>query len=368
MKQEDSVISASCSGKGRSGIYDNGGITVVELSGSWPEMGRQYGLFTKQKLMDVLSYIDRQLAGREDRTRQAAEIADKLYEHYPQHFKAFMEASADSSGLGLEKIKLCNAVEYVEGAFFCSAIATWGDYSQDKLIFGRNYDAVSYSEISDDIIVTVYHPEGELSVATIGYAGEVYCVNGINQNGIFLELNNGMPSAGAEIDWSLCPSTSQLLELLFMARSMDDVDTFFLQTPSFASFLIGACTRAEARCYEWCRAGVRRGDAVTPDGLMVSTNHYVHPEWSYPVPSDSDSWDSITRRKNLCDAALANKGSMDVSRMQNLMSSTLAHGGPFSDLTRYQLVFVPEDMLLFINTPSLKSPWAAIDLAAYLCH
>lgn len=360
------LLLGSCKERLVPGIHDEGGVPVIELCGTWAEMGHQYGILASPYLHDVMAYISSRQDGREDKMAEARDIAEKLYSNYPEKYKEFLEASAKSSGLGMDDIKLCNAVEYIEGTFFCSAIATWDDYSRDKLIFGRNYDAISYSEISNDIIITVFHPDGEMSAATIGYAGELYCVNGINEKGIFLELNNGMPSAGFEIDWSICPSTTQLMSLIFSAKTMDDAEYFFQNTPSSSSFIIGACNKDEARAYEWCRDGMKRGDEETPDGLMVNTNHYVHQEWKYDLPSNHDSWDSITRRTNLLEAALTYKGSMTIEKMQSLMSTTIEEGGPFSINTRYQLVYVPEDMSLFINTPALTDPWVEIKLAKYL--
>ncbi len=63
----------------------------------------------------------------------------------------------------------------------------WGDYAEDKLIIGRNYDySEAFALLKDDVFVTVYHPsDGALATATIGYAGEIYAVNDLNEKGVF---------------------------------------------------------------------------------------------------------------------------------------------------------------------------------------
>lgn len=345
-------------------VCDVDGIEVVSLYGSWHQMGCQYGELGREKMLDVLGYIDAQLGGRTESIDSAAVVAERLYAASPDCIKEFFDGLSKSSGISLERVKLCNAVEYIESAFFCSFMAAWGSYSGGRLVAGRNYDAYSYSEIGKDIIVTVFHPDGGMAAAIVGYAGEVYCVNGFNEKGFFVELNNGMPSAGSEIHWDLCPSTSRLLELLLQAETMDDVDSFFRTTQSFSSFVIGVCNKDEARTYEWCHDGVKRGDGVCPEGLAVSTNHYVNGEWPYAVPTDESSWNSITRRANLLEMAEKHKGNIDVETMESILSASLEDGGPHHALTRYQIVAVPADYTLHIHVPGIAD-WAEVNLQKF---
>ena len=350
---------------GEGHIYDEDGVTVIDLRGSWLQMGRQYGLLAGQRMIEVLEYIDGKIGGQAVKEAEAADIADKLYSNYPEHLKEFLAGVSATSGLSLERVKLCNAVEYIEGTFFCSALSVWDGYSSDKLIFGRNYDAASYEEIGRDIVVTVYHPENGIPAATVGYAGEIYCVNGLNAKGIFIELNNGMPSAGWDIHWDMCPGTTELFELLFTARDMDDVDRFFAETKSFASFIIGVADKNEARAYEWCFEGIRRGDAASPSGMMTSANHYVNEGWQFSCPTDAGSWNSITRRCNLINLAQMYKGRIDLERMKEIISTPIADGGPKHELLRYQIVAVPQDLILHVRIPG-NGKWSEIDMNKYL--
>ena len=341
------------------------GITVLNLNGSWHRMGRQYGTMAKEQMNDVLRYLDTKLGSDGEKKAAAARIADSLYANYPDYLKEFFDGASRTSGLSPDRLKLCNAVEYVEGVFMCSAMAVWGDYGTGKLVFGRNYDAASYSEIDRDLVVTVFHPKGGTAAATFGYAGEIYCVNGLNAGGIFVEFNNGMPSAGSDIHWDLCPSTTRLFNMLFEVESLDEADSFFRETRSSLSSIVGVADRNEARSYEWCHDGVRRGDGTTPDGLMVSTNHYVNGNWPFREPDDGTSWNSISRRRNLIRQAEEHKGGIDVETMKEIMSTSLEDGGPMHALTRYQIVAVPEDRVLHINIPS-NGKWVGIDMSGFL--
>lgn len=337
---------------------------VVNLYGTWHQMGRQYGELGRKNMLDVLDYIELKLAGRTERMNEAKIIAERLYSTSPQRIKDFFDGVSETSGISLERIKLCNAVEYIEGCFFCSFMAVWDKFAEGKLVAGRNYDAASYGEIDKDIIVTIFHPDDGMAAAIVGYAGELYCVNGFNEKGLFIELNNGMPSAGADIHWELCPSTSRLLELLFEAETMGDVEDFFKTTQSFASFTIGVCNKDEARTYEWCYDGVKRGDTVDPEGLAISTNHYVNQEWNYAIPTEEASWNSITRRENLLQMAKAHAGNINVGKMEEIMSTSIEDGGPFHHLTRYQIVVIPADFTLYIYIPCVGR-WSEINLKKY---
>lgn len=380
-------LAAACSEQEGGCVWDEGGVKVIELRGSWHEMGRQYGLLVAAQLRDVYNYLAAKIgelpldtvqvreanaaegqvgaAGSGAKVSKAREIAENLYRHYPEYQKEFFAGAAQTSGLTLDQLIMCNAVEYMEECFFCSALAAWGEWSGGPLVFGRNYDAVSYGELAGDIVITVFHPEDGLSAATIGYAGELYCVNGLNEKGIFIELNNGMQSAGYDIHWDMVPGTTELLDVLFKARTLDEMDAFFRNTRSFASFIINVADKHEARSYEWCYDGVARGDEAQPGGLIASTNHYVNDAWTYPCPADSTSWNSLSRRCNLLSQVQAHCGRIDAEQMKSIMETGLADGGPMLELTRYQMVVVPETLTLHLRVPGLIG-WTKIELGKYL--
>lgn len=60
----------------------------------------------------------------------------------------------------------------------------------------RNYDfGQPFDKISQRLIIAVLHPDdGSQSSAILSMPGQIYCPTCINENGLFMELNNGMPS------------------------------------------------------------------------------------------------------------------------------------------------------------------------------
>ncbi|MCF0165980.1 MAG: hypothetical protein HUJ89_02215 [Bacteroidales bacterium] len=336
-------------------------IPVISLSGSWYEMGRQYGRQVLPYLQDTRQYLEDRI-GNDSQKKEAVELtAEKLFSSYPDSLRVFFDGMREGSGLPLSTLKVLNAIEYAEPDFACAGIAVWGDYSGGELLYGRNYDALSYREISKDIILTIYHPTDSPAFATLGYAGEIYCVNGWNSEGLFIELNNGQPSAGRDYHYELEPSTVSLLMSLGTSKGIDDFDSFITSTRCSSGYMIGVCDSLTARSYEWSYEGCKRGDGSTPEGLMVQTNYFVNPEWSYPTPSDADSWQGHTRRNNLIDLAERHKGSINLETMQKILETCIEDGGATSEYTRYQIIYQPSGNRIWVRIPG-ELEWSAIDL------
>lgn len=341
---------------------DNG-INVISLYGSWEEMGRQWGALTRENIGRILEFIDSRTAKSKEAFVQKA---DELFSHYPDYLKYFLEAAVDTSGYNLQQLKEANCVEWGEPTFNCSGIACWGDYSTGSLVYGRNYDAVSYASICDTLTVTVFHPsDGPQAFATIGYAGELYCINGFNESGIFVELNNGMPTTGFDINFDISLSTTELMRLIANARTMDDVDGFFRTTQSAAGFLIGVADSGSARCYEWYSDRAYRSDDSTPEGLMVMTNHFVNRNWEFAEPAEECCWQSHLRRSNLLAYAEKNKGGINADSLQKQLPVLVENGGPtIENLTMYRIVAIPERKTMYLEIPGSVN-WAEINLDFY---
>ena len=342
-------------------------ISVVNLCGSWYDMGRQYGALMKDELTEVYDFIDIIVDYSIGNAEKAKSIIEVQSAQTPYRICEFMRGASETSGLTVEQLQAVNAVERIGGLPKCSAAFCWDDYAAGPLVIGRNYD---YSEafilLKDDVAVTVYHPsDGSLAVATIGYVGEIYAVNGINEKGIFMELNNGKPSANIKSPDTRVTGTTMLFSALFEVDDLEDWELFFHTVNCSSSYIINVADSREARSYEWCPVGVKRGDSGQPEGLMVSTNHYVNPDWLFAVPSDESSWESLTRRSNLVKLCEEQKGIIDDEAMRGIITTPLEDGGAMNELTVFQMVVVPETRMLWVRVTD-GSGWTQIDLDGFL--
>lgn len=346
---------------------ERNGITVVSLSGTWREMGRQYGVLMKDKLEEVHTFVETIIEYSIGNAEKAESIVQTQMLQTPYRISEFFEGAAETSGLTVEELQAVNAVERIGGLPKCSGVFCWGEYASGPLVIGRHYDySDAFALLKDDIAVTVYHPaDGSLAAATIGYAGEIYAVNAINEKGIFMELNNGRPSANIKSPDTRVTGTTMLFYAMFETDALDDWELFFTTTNCSSSYIINVADSLRALSYEWCPVGMKHGEADLPEGLLVSTNYYVNPDWEFAVPSDDDSWKGLTRRRNLIDLCEAGKGKIDDRAMMSIIDTPLEEGGARSDLTVYQLVVVPESKTLWLKVIG-GSDWLRIDLAGFL--
>ena len=343
------------------------GISVVSLHGTWREMGRQYGMLMKEELEEVYFFVETIVEYSVGNAQKAESIVALQTAQTPYRINAFFEGAAETSGLTVKQLQMVNAVERIGGLPRCSAAFCWGEYAAGPLVIGRNYDySEAFALLKDDVAVTVFHPsDGSLATATVGYVGEIYAVNAINEKGIFLELNNGKPSANIKSPNSRITGTTMLFSAMFEIDELADWELFFNTSNCSSSYIINVADSSSACSYEWCPIGVKHGEQTLPEGLLVSTNYYVNKEWLFAVPSDAASWEGLTRRSNLIALCEAAKGEVDAQRMMKIIETPIEEGGAQNELTVYQLVVVPETLTLWLRVIG-GTDWIRIDLAGFL--
>lgn len=341
-----------------------GAVKIINLFGTWHEMGRQYGALLKQELSDVSSFAE-QYVEKNGETAVKVLLAQWSQISYTIH--AFMEGMAQTSGLSLSQLYRANAVERLCGLPECSCAIAWDDYAKDDLIVGRNYDyGESFFAMKNNLVTAVFHPaDGSLATAAIGYVGEIYATNAINEKGIFMELNNGSPSAPILPPNDRIIGTTLLLNTMFQAHSLDYFDAFFNTSLCSESYIINVCDTNNAHSYEWCPVGCKKGCQNMPDGLLLSTNHYQNSEWDLAHPTDQTSWLSFLRLNNLRKQCDAEKGMLDPQKMMKIMQTDEDHGGSANALTVYQYVVVPKTMQLWLRIIG-AADWTPIDLKSFL--
>ncbi len=342
-------------------------IGVVNLCGTWYEMGRQNGMLMKKELNEVYQFIYNLYETRAVDPEMALAIVEKQVRQTPYRITEFMRGASETSGLTMQQLQEVNAVERICGISHCSAAFCWGDYTNGPLIIGRNYDYNSkFSALKDDVAVTVYHPsDGSLAVATIGYVGEIYAVNALNEKGIFMELNNGTPATRIKSPNDRITGTTALFSALFENDELNDWELFFNTTACSSSYIINLADTQRALSYEWCPIDVKHGEGFLPEGLMVSSNYYLNPEWLFTPPTDEACWNGITRRNNLILLCEAAKGAIDEEKMTQIIATPYQDGGAVTQLTVYQMVVTPETKTIKLRVIGGEG-WLKIDLAGFL--
>ena len=349
-------------------LYKVGAVSVLQLRGSHYEMGRQYGMLLKADLNNAYSLLISTLipSFSYDRMKQ---IAYNVYDRSPQQQKDIITGMAETSGLGLEKQIILNALEWIPKIDHfvphCSGFGVWGDYTKDgKLIFGRNNDddLTTYGPFGAYVVVAVFNPtDSGIPVANVNYAGVVYTATAINRAGVFMELNSGNWQ-GYDVSRPLLIAT--LFSFLESYSTQAQMNTAFQTVSADISSIVNVADPTIAYSFEIPLSGVVRRQ---PDdtGMIAATNHFVDPSWGMapPGPDSANAWTAL-RRNNLLAFARANKGALDVEKVKQAMATPITEGGVLDSGTIYQVIVVPADETMLLRTPN-HFDWQVIDLKSF---
>jgi hypothetical protein len=343
-------------------LYKAGPVSVLQLQGTHYQMGRQYGLLLKD---DLSALYDSMIVAFSpywtyERMKQ---IAEAVYAVYPQKYKDILIGMAETSGLGIEKQIILNAIEFIpkinKDVPHCSGLAVWGDYTAGgPLIFGRNNDdAEKYKLFGKYTLVAVFNPtDSGIPTAIVNYAGAIYAPNGMNRNGIFLELNGGN-AQGYFVDRPSIFVT--LFSFLQSCTTQDEINTAFQSVLANMSSIVNVADSNIAYSFECPVTGVKRRD---PDaaGLMASTNHFLDSSWGIAPPGPTE--DSALRRNNLLALANTNKGSINVEKMKQILDTSISGGGATNPGTIFQIIAIPSDLTMWLKAPG-NFDWQKIELS-----
>jgi hypothetical protein len=353
----------------RGGLYKSGKLNVLDLRGTYRQMGRQYGHLIKDNLHSLYKKaIEDYFIGQKGLSyKTIKQAAMSLFNFYPQRFKEILYGMAETSGLSINKHIVLNGLELYGSISGCAGIAAWSDYTKGgPLIFGRNYDWFdSYKEFAKYLTVTVLNPDCGVPTAIVTFAGVIYATTGINKEGLFLELNNGLPSGGALSYSDRVPAIINLLAFLCDCSTMEQLHAAFNTTRSNFAFIINTADKNCAYSYEWPTFDIKRRICET-EGLLVATNHFTDPAWGIEL-QDNAGFKTVLRRKNLLSLGHKNKGRMNLATMMEILDTPINKGGatwPVGEefQTVYQIIAVPQELKLWVKVPGFQD-WTGINLA-----
>lgn len=351
---------------------------MVELHGSYREMGRQYGALRK----DVLNYMNNQisnsniwlrlprvlrLSGQDNQTDDMPTLeVEQIKRHYEQfpNYNEIMLGINDTTGLDDRTYLICSPIKdfYIMmetlGRGSCSYAATWGSYTTDSsVIAGRNYDLGQTLANSTEIIV--FNPtDGSIPVATMGHTGSIYLESGINRDGLFIEINEGYLSQSMlkEQDFTTYSQKTndlnnihtylqlETFQLAQTSSNTEQLDKNFANASTPQGVLINAADKQGSYSFEWMpQRYVKRNPQE--NGVLTATNHFIDPSWNLiqgEPESSQDSYYTITRMNNMLNLINQNKGNITPETMMQIMGTPVLDGGPMVPVTGYQMVVLPK--------------------------
>ncbi len=354
-------------------LYESGPVKVVELKGTYRQMGRQYGrLMTgDMKTLYKIAITDEYMGNQKFTPDRLKTIAYSLYDIYPRRYQEMFKGIAETSGMSLDDVIILNALEFFPKinhlTFNCSALAVWGDYSKDDtVILGRNNDdSLFFRKFAPYVSVTVLKPDdGSYPTAIINYTGVIYAANGMNSKGVFLELNAGNP----EGFYLKRPSIFiNLMTWLQDLPSMELINEAIMSTKANMSSIV-TIADPEKACSVECSCNNARCWRGVNKGIVAAANHFVDPDWGIAPMNDKLMGWTVIRRNNLLALGEKFKGQFDAKKMMEVFDTVIEDGGATDkNGTTYQIVAVPAKLTLWIKAPT-NFDWTEVDLSKLLAE
>ena len=362
-------------------LYAAGKFRVLELSGTYRQMGRQYGRLMSGPMKEMYQEVVSQYAknGITCSDISLDDFSMQLFQLYPRRFQELAEGMSETSGLELNKIAVLNEFfDYYLKCYVhpssgnsgnCSAISVWDKYSKDRaLIMGRNFDFPNfYRAFNKYITIVAYNPaDASNSTAVITYPGQIGSIQAFNSRGLVMENNNGIASGDTEHYFGKrIPFMVKDLGAMFEHSTYEALDAALVTSRMHYPLIYNVGSPGGAANYEMTTFDVKRRQGQ--DGLLIGTNHFISPGWKPPPSKYRDGIkDSKERYDNLQTLAEKYKGKIDASIMMAIMDVPIDKGGATpQDKNIYQFVAAPTDLKIWIKAMTY-SDWTEVDLKTLL--
>jgi hypothetical protein len=349
--------------------YQAGSYPVIVLTGSYREMGRQYGALMKKELTGEYDFVVSNISHRGYTLEQIRAMGRESAPLYPVRLKEVFRGMAETTGLSEDDILVLwnGPLLYISlqppAQTSCSYLAAWGNYTPDgTVIVSRNWDLPDAVEpFNAYYVLAVYRPtDGSNGIATFGPAGtrpETY----MNSKGLFIADDNaGIEDNAPDIRPDL---VSEFFRLMLDYSDAAGLDAGIRGARPNVGWIVDTGSPEGASVYEVATNTTRQRSGP---GVVAAANHFADPAWGFAPPPEH----SATRYDGLLRLAGAAKGSIDTSRMMQIRDVRVEDGGArfvHSDLggmsysTNHQVVFVPKTLTLWVRI--IDRDWQKVELA-----
>lgn len=371
------------SGSGK--LYDTGDedIRVLQLEGSWHEMGKQYGELAKADMEPMWDVLVKPLIEKGWTTeKEALELwGRRVYSVASRRRQQFFDGLAEGTGWPVEKVVLLdqsgvmNVYQAKMHSFSgCSSLYASGAATADGNTYvARNMDW-GEAFCSFKTYVVVYNPtDGSNSVASVNWPGWTFAVTALNDKGVYTDMHDGTSMGGQVIAAERPCFEHQVFDFLSDCDTSRALDSRFGATRVEFPSIWGLADREGYLCsYETTLYDSRRR---LPDGdTLTVVNSFLNPDWGLYLRDTISN--SLTRFKNVEARASEAHGKLDAAKMREIFELTLfnedgsfrENGGPTkpskqdADLTNYTIAADLKNLQLWIRLPPTNGDWQHVDL------
>jgi hypothetical protein len=319
------------------------GQRLVLLRGTPEQIGTAHGQLLKQQslacidsVLHAFGTVQTIINGRWFR-RDLEDAYQRLCPHIPEDHLVETRALARSLGISPETMEVLNVFPEL---FHCSGFAVFGEATVDgKLYHGRVLDYMTTIGLQDAATTFVIAVDGKIPFATVGYAGFVGSVSGMNH----AQISLGEMGGRGEGQWDGVPMATLMRRALEECETLQDVMDLWARSPRTCEYYYVFADGKD-------RSAV--GVAATPETIEWVAPGQAHPLLGDGIP-DTVLLSAGERLATLRQRVKESYGRIDKTKAQWLMSRPVAMT---SNL--HNVLFIPEDGLFQVANASHDGPAA----------
>ena len=252
----------------------------------------------------------------------------------------------------------------------CSSFAVWDKKSEDSsLLVGRNFDFYVGDDFAKNKLVSFVNPNSGYKFASVGWAGMVGVLSGMNEAGLTLTIN----AAKGDIPTSAAMPISILVrEILQYASTIEEAYAIAQKHHTFVSesILIGSAKDGKAAIIEKTPSQI--GLFESKSDRIICTNHYQSETFKNDPKNIENiaTSDSPYRFKRL-EKLLSDKQPLSPNSAAIILRDRLGLTGEDIGLCNekslnqsighHSVIFKPKEGLMWVST----TPWQSGKMVCY---
>ncbi len=266
---------------------------IVFLSGSYEDMGRQYGQQAKESLQRVVTQKKAaaiEQFGDMDKVYAELDEYEAIYNDSVPNVVTMWKGMAEASGISYEDILVAYTQFYVEPEKNCSTISMWGNATKEgKLICGTNYD-LTLGPYTYEPVVLAYPENGNAFIGASGLIGGSY----MNSKGLVVMGSQGQDAQEGDTGKAVAPKVG-LLEIIMTCNNAEEAKNLYIEktAPGSGENLHVVDTEGNNFLVEHTMAKdtVRTSGDFNEDDYLIATNGFLTDEMHDSLYSGEEYWD-----------------------------------------------------------------------------
>lgn len=330
----------------RTKIYGKGelrtveGIRFLKLSGSYYEMGIQYGALMKDEIKEYIRYKEVSKYRMSNSERRIFELCT------PHRYLELMRGISKGACIPKDEIEIIWA-NHIPEKLGCSSILV---KSHNYLLHGHNQDRLTPGRFK---IMVEFSPENYYKYIVSTYVGTCEVLDGMNEKGITVTSDQPVHYKLHPIkdpSQRYMPPNFKYREILESAVSLKEVDQrwkgYIIDSGLIA--VIGSGSETNGCIYDIPYKNMKK-NYINENGYIFATNYYLNPELK-DHPEKCPRYQIISNH-------LKSKPVKSVDDMIEILSDPGTSYGVNNEITVHSTVFDPQKYQIYFSFAPSFAAW-----------